>query len=156
MKRVKCVLYGLAVLLCVAAMSPAVVAPASARAFDQPQMQAARVDLNKARAELRAATADKGGHRTKALEYVNSAINEVAAGIRFDRRHDDESAGALAFVNASADQPRMQAALDALRSARGHLEAATADKGGHRANAISLVDKAIDEVQKGIEYDRTH
>jgi hypothetical protein len=155
MKRVKCVLYGLAVLLGVSVSSSVVGVPASACAFDQPQMQAARVDLQRARAELRAATADKGGHRTKALEYVNSAINEVAAGMRFDRRHDDESAG-VAFVVNAADQPRMQAALDALRSARSHLEAATADKGGHRANAINLVDKAIDEVQKGIEYDRTH
>ena len=29
---------------------------------------------------------DKGGHRGKAIRLVNAAINEVEAGMRFDRR----------------------------------------------------------------------
>jgi len=29
-------------------------------------------------------------------------------------------------------------------------------KGGHRVKALAHVNKAIDEVKKGIEYDRTH
>ena len=33
------------------------------------------------------ATHDKGGHRVKALEHVRAAINQVEAGIRFDRRN---------------------------------------------------------------------
>ncbi|HXO41161.1 MAG TPA: hypothetical protein VN999_06935, partial [Thermoanaerobaculia bacterium] len=37
-------------------------------------------------------------------------------------------------------QPRMAAALDELRAARGELEAAVADKGGHRVRAIGIVD----------------
>ena len=49
-------------------------------------------------------------------------------------------------------QPHMQAALDELRSARSELDAATSDKGGHRAKAIELVDEAIGEVQAGIAY----
>jgi len=63
------------------------------------------------------------------------------------------AAAAQAFA---PDQPRMQAALDKLQSARSNLEAATDDKGGHRVKALEHVNKAIDEVQKGIEYDRTH
>ncbi len=46
----------------------------------------------------------------------------------------------------------MQAALDELRGARSELEAATSDKGGHRAKAIELVDEAIGEVKAGIEF----
>ena len=134
-------------ILCVAALLLTFVA-SSANVPDQPRMQAARADLQKARAELRAGSADKGGHRNKAIGYVDSAISEVAAGIRFDRRHDEEGAG--------FDQPHMQAALDNLQSARSNLEAATEDKGGHRAKAIDFVNKAIEEVRKGIEYDRTH
>jgi hypothetical protein len=122
---------------------------ASAFVADQPRMHAALDDLQKARAELRAATHDKGGHRGRAVGYVDSAIAEVNAGIRFDRQHDDEEGTPL-------DQPHMQAALDHLQSARTNLQAATEDKGGHRVKAIEFVDKAIDEVQKGIEYDRTH
>jgi opacity protein-like surface antigen len=140
MRSTKRILCAVALMLATAAVSAYVV--------DQPRMQAARNDLQKARAELRAGSSDKGGHRNKAIGYVDSAISEVAAGIRFDRRHDDESAG--------FDQPHMQAALNHLQSARGNLEAAADDKGGHRVKAIEYVNKAIEEVNKGIEYDRTH
>jgi len=54
----------------------------------------------------------------------------------------------------SAAQPQMQAALRHLRSAKGDLNRATTDKGGHRARAIELVEQAISEVEKGIAYDR--
>ena len=141
MKSTKSILCAAALLLAAAAVY--------ASAPDQPRMQAARADLQKARAELRAATTDKGGHRNKAIDLVNKAIEEVAAGIRFDRQHHEESAGL-------PDQPRMEAALDQLQSARSNLEAATHDKGGHRDKALDYVNQAIDEVKKGIDYDRTH
>ncbi|MGE0733130.1 MAG: hypothetical protein AB7G15_10950 [Alphaproteobacteria bacterium] len=54
---------------------------------DQPRMHAAKRNLEAARAELQAATADKGGHRVRALNLVDQAIAEVNAGIRFDRRN---------------------------------------------------------------------
>ncbi len=53
-------------------------------------------------------------------------------------------------------QPHMTAALDELRAARGELEAAVTDKGGHRVRAIALVDDAITEVKAGIDYAATH
>jgi hypothetical protein len=37
--------------------------------------------LGTARGELEVAAANKGGHRVKALEFVNSAIAEVHAGM---------------------------------------------------------------------------
>lgn len=57
---------------------------------------------------------------------------------------------------AKADQPRMHAALDALRTAKHELEAADRDKGGHREKALRLVQDAIVQVERGIEYDRHH
>ncbi len=51
------------------------------------------------------------------------------------------------------NQPHMRAALGSLQSARSQLQNATADKGGHRAKAIGLVNAAIDEVNKGIAFD---
>lgn len=122
----------------------------NAEAADQPFMKDARTDLNKAKASLRKATADKGGHRVKAISLVDEAISEVNAGIAYDRRNSH----AFVLRYGAADQPNMQAALDHLRNARENLNKATADKGGHRAKAISLVNQAIDEVQKGIEADR--
>lgn len=56
----------------------------------------------------------------------------------------------------AADQPRMQAALDALKTAKRELDAATDDKGGHRAKAQRLVNQAINQVEAGIKYDRRH
>lgn len=52
----------------------------------------------------------------------------------------------------SARQSHMQAALSALRNARSELEMASGNKGGHRRKAIDLVNRAITEVKKGIEY----
>ena len=53
-----------------------------------------------------------------------------------------------------ADQPHMQAALRSLQEARAQLANATHDKGGHRVDALKAVDRAIAEVQRGIEFDR--
>jgi hypothetical protein len=57
---------------------------------------------------------------------------------------------------ANADQPHMMAARDHLRVARSELQAADADKGGHRVKAIQRVNEAIVEVDRGIEFERTH
>jgi hypothetical protein len=53
-------------------------------------------------------------------------------------------------------QPHMRAALDALRNAKRHLELAEADKGGHRARAVELVNGAITETEAGIAYAAGH
>jgi hypothetical protein len=55
---------------------------------------------------------------------------------------------------AQADQPHMQGALAELQAARGELIAAVPDKGGHRVNALNLVNQAIGEVRAGIAYAR--
>jgi hypothetical protein len=59
-------------------------------------------------------------------------------------------------AKAAADQPHMQAALEALRTAARELHEAEADKGGHRAKAERLVHDAIAEVEKGVQFDRRH
>ncbi len=58
---------------------------------DQPNMQAALVSLQQARDSLQNATADKGGHRVRALKTINQAIAEVQAGIEFDRTHQSSN-----------------------------------------------------------------
>jgi hypothetical protein len=62
--------------------------------------------------------------------------------------------GGFVAGRAHAAQPHMRAALDHLRNARTELNAAVADKGGHRAAAIRIVNDAIAEVEAGIEYAR--
>ena len=64
--------------------------------------------------------------------------------------------GTLAPAPLRADQPHMQAALEALERAERELNEATHDKGGHRNKALDHVHAAIKEVRKGIGYDRHH
>ena len=70
--------------------------------------------------------------------------------------------GSSNFIAAQAStpdaqkQPHMSSALDRLREAQKSLEAATHDKGGHRAKALKLVKEAIVEVDQGIHFDDIH
>jgi len=52
---------------------------------DQPHMQTALVALESARNNLDRATADKGGHRVRAIDFVEDAISEVKKGISAGR-----------------------------------------------------------------------
>jgi hypothetical protein len=56
----------------------------------------------------------------------------------------------------SAKQPMMADALSHLRAAEKSLLAADADKGGHRRAALDFTRKAIDQVEKGMRFDRRH
>lgn len=48
-------------------------------------------------------------------------------------------------------QPHMQAALDALKQAKQHLQEAAHDKAGHRAAALKATDEAIRHVEMGMK-----
>lgn len=61
-----------------------VVTPASA---EQPAMEAALHNLRQAKDDLEHAAHDHGGHRTKALERVREAIQQVEEGIAWAREH---------------------------------------------------------------------
>ncbi len=58
--------------------------------------------------------------------------------------------GAFAAGLAYAAQPHMEAALNALLTAQSELRVAEHNEGGHRANALDLVNRAITQVQLGI------
>lgn len=59
-------------------------------------------------------------------------------------------------LTADNGQPKMQAALASLERARGSLQSAAPNKGGHREQAIRLVDEAIASVRAGMEYAASH
>jgi hypothetical protein len=54
------------------------------------------------------------------------------------------------IAEADANQPNMEAALNSLYNARDSLQHAEHNKGGHRVNALNLVNQAIEEVKAGI------
>jgi hypothetical protein len=55
-----------------------------------------------------------------------------------------------------AGQPNMMNAVNSLQTGLGYLQKADADKGGHRANAITAANTAIAETNAGCEYHREH
>jgi hypothetical protein len=59
-------------------------------------------------------------------------------------------------VSADNGQPKMQAALAALQHARAEVEAAEANKGGHRATALGLIQQAIISVNEGMQWAAAH
>ncbi|HEY5920811.1 MAG TPA: hypothetical protein VIV11_04035 [Kofleriaceae bacterium] len=59
----------------------------SVGADPQPKMRDALDHLHSAERALTNAAHDKGGHRKKALELTQAAINQVKAGIKFDNRN---------------------------------------------------------------------
>ena len=149
-----------------AACGPAVPPPAGpmpppAADNGQPRMQATLQALAGARAELAAATPNKGGHRAKALELVDAASAEVQAGEQYAAQHpheigpeegaaepqpvDDEVAGGNA-------EPHMRNAIVQLREARKQLHEAAHDKGGHRKKAMELISDAIKQTHEGIKF----
>jgi hypothetical protein len=54
---------------------------------NQPEMQAALDNLRQAQQHLQNAAQDKGGHRVRALQEVQEAIQEVEAGVQYDNTH---------------------------------------------------------------------
>lgn len=70
--------------------------------------------------------------------------------------HGQPAAHQAPAAQTAAQQPHMKEALEALRTAKKHLDLAEADKGGHRAKAIELVTNAITETQAAIDYAATH
>ncbi len=114
---------------------------------DQPDMYAARNDLQQAIGSLQAAQDDKGGHRVAAIGLAQQAIEQVNLGIQF--------AGGPSDGEFPPPPPQFGPAMVSgngyLQAAVNELEAATADKGGHRVAALSLTQQAIDEVNQGIQ-----
>ena len=125
---------------------------------DQPFMQAALDNLREAQNYLKNATADKGGHRKRAMDFTAGAITAVNKGIAYDRRNvmTLSSSNEIALKVSSPDQPNMIKARDELQNALANLRKASTDKGGYRNQAIAMTNNAINAVNAGIAYDRKH
>jgi hypothetical protein len=57
---------------------------------------------------------------------------------------------------AGAYQGNMERALSSLYDALASLREASSNKGGHRVNAMNLIEQAISEVNAGIEFADDH
>ena len=64
--------------------------------------------------------------------------------------------GAFAVPAARAEHPMVDARNQAQQAHDTLKNNATVDKGGHRVAAMKLLKQAIDEINAGIEFDKTH
>jgi len=55
---------------------------------------------------------------------------------------------------AAEPHPEIHAAINSLRHAREHLNHAAHDFGGHRVEAIAAIDRAIEQLEICLKYDR--
>ena len=140
---------------------------ASQNARQEPHMSAALGHLHEADAELHKATPDKGGHREKAMQLIQQAESETEQGIAYYNQHPgqnaptsaptalgqapDRTADTVANQNSSRE-PHMSAALGHLHKAEAELQKSSPNKGGHRENAMQLIQQAESETDQGIAY----
>jgi hypothetical protein len=131
----------------------------------QPRMQAALRSLQQAMMETHAASANKGGHRERALGSIQQAINAVTAGIQYAAAHPTEIGTAEGpappepvneSVPGAERQPHMWRAVVSLREARRQLLEAKHDKGGYRMQALSLTQQAVEQLREGIAFANRH
>jgi len=54
----------------------------------------------------------------------------------------------------SEQHPRIHAAIKELEEAKKELQAAPHDFGGHRADAVQAVDKALEQLRLALQYDK--
>lgn len=117
-----------------------------------PYLKSTRTQLMKARAHLFAGEGDKEGPRGKAIAYTAAAIDEVEAAMKSNHHHHAQppTAGLATSTSsgASFEGSHMRKALIHLKQAKENLGAAASDQAGHRAKAMELIDKAIEEVEK--------
>jgi hypothetical protein len=131
----------------------------------QPKMQAAQQALEEARMEAQAASPNKGGHRERALVFIQQAEGALNAGMQYAAAHPTEigeadGPGPAEPVNESVPgaehQPHMWRAVVALREARKQMLGAKHDKGGYRVQALSFTQQAIDQLREGIAFADSH
>jgi hypothetical protein len=68
--------------------------------------------------------------------------------------HNSNALPAAAAATPAEQHPEIHDALAALRNAKGHLEHAAHDFGGHRAEALKATEQAIHQLEICLKYDK--
>ncbi|HKW48200.1 MAG TPA: hypothetical protein VJN70_12175 [Gemmatimonadaceae bacterium] len=90
---------------------------------------------------------------------VSSAVVAFLAFVPAHRAHA-QAAQAPARAQGAArrerneQHPRIHAAIKELEEAKKELQAAPHDFGGHRADAVQAVDKALEQLRLALQYDK--
>ena len=130
---------------------------------DHPMIREAQQALQQARNDLQQASTQFAGHREKALEHVNLAMQETNAALQFAAQQGQGNSepyntannqGYVQPMSSSGNNtsyPRMSDAQRALEQARTALQQASNQFGGHKQNALQHIDEALQEINLGIQ-----
>jgi hypothetical protein len=120
-----------------------------------PHIHHALYELREARAELKSAAHNFGGHRKAALKDVQAAINQLKKALEYsgDRRpfKGDPKAD---HYRKYRSYPHIRHAIVELKETVGELKAASHDYGGHRKQALIDTEAAIRQLRKCLEHAR--
>jgi len=128
---------------------------------DHPMMRDAQQALQQARNNLQQAAPQFAGHREKALEHVNLAMQELNAAFQFaaqqgtsnpyNTANDQGYVQPMSSGANNTDYPRMTEAQRALEQARNALQQASNQFGGHKQNALQHIEQALQEINLGMQ-----
>jgi hypothetical protein len=126
--------------------------PALAGGKRHPRLHVALHELRMARAELKAAGHNFGGHKAEAVKAIDAALGEIEAGLRAIGEDTEGQAPPAEALKKYKSFPHIHHAVDALRDGREALENAKTNFGGHRAAAIREVNHALEELRLAVKF----
>jgi hypothetical protein len=140
------------------AVGAACLAPSgSSRAGEKPHphLHHALYELRQARAELKEAPHNFGGHRKAAIAAINAAIGQLEKALKYsgDKRPFKGDPKAE-FYKKYAHHRHIHHALHELRETVAELKAASHNYGGHREQALEDTRAAIRQLELCLEYVR--
>jgi hypothetical protein len=102
--------------------------------------------LQSAMSSLEKAGDKWGGHRVKAMQLIDRALQQCG-----------QPPTKVAAESGNTDEPEaLQSGIEALNNAQSDFEKAGSQWGGRKAKAMSLIDDALQELQTGVEYAKSH
>jgi L-lactate utilization protein LutB len=127
---------------------------ARASADEHGRLHAALYEMRHARTELKEAKHDFGGHRAKALEALDEAIDQVDKALHAVGDTNRGYEPGKGIYKGYHDFPHVRHALQEVREARTELKDARHDYKGHREKAVAALDHAADQLEKAIKFAR--
>lgn len=112
------------------------------------EFQAAISEMQSAKSSLEKAGDKWGGHRVKAIGFIDQALRVVG---------NPPAPSKTEMESGPKDEPaEMDSGRTALQSAESDFERSGNEWGGRRAKAMSLIHQALEELQLGIDFAKSH
>jgi len=144
--------YRMRIVLGAVVAAVAVVAPCAANAEEHRTLYRAHYELKEAQVELKGAAHDFGGHRVKALEAVDAAINQINDCLKAVGDKVGVYKPEAALYKNYPNHPHIRHAVIELRASRTELKESKIDFGGHRDKAIKDIDYAILQLEEALKF----